>query len=324
MSLPLSRQGSAVAPIGPAELPGPAVLSAAALLVPEETPVEQVSQGVEYPATGIISYAQNREDVLLWRALHDVENGFYIDVGAGDPTLDSVTRAFYDRSWRCVNVEPAPGCFEKLCTARPRDLTLQVALGNREGWATLHEFPDTGLSTLVGKLAAGHRAIGLSSVALTVPLLTLTRVWERFVKGEVHFLKIDVEGYERQVLSGADLKKFRPWIILVEATEPMTSEATWEEWEEFLLRARYRPIHFDGLNRWYLAEERSYLKPRFEAPPNVFDQFQLAAMLSLQERAAKAEFTVKQMQSSASWRITAPLRKVRDALGVAYRRICGT
>jgi hypothetical protein len=133
MSLPLSRKGPAVAPIGQAELPGPAVVSAAALLDPEETPVEQVSGGVEYPATGIISYAQNREDVLLWRALHDVENGFYIDVGAQDPTHHSVTRAFYDRGWCGVNIEPAAGCFQKLCAERPRDLTLQVALGNREG-----------------------------------------------------------------------------------------------------------------------------------------------------------------------------------------------
>jgi hypothetical protein len=32
-----------------------------------------------------ISYAQNYEDVMLWRALRDVEKGFYVDVGAADP-----------------------------------------------------------------------------------------------------------------------------------------------------------------------------------------------------------------------------------------------
>jgi hypothetical protein len=42
-----------------------------------------------------ISYAQNFEDVMLWRALQHVERGFYIDVGANDPTIDSVTKAFY-------------------------------------------------------------------------------------------------------------------------------------------------------------------------------------------------------------------------------------
>ena len=41
-----------------------------------------------------LSYAQNFEDVLLWRALHDVERGRYIDIGAQDPEFDSVSFAF--------------------------------------------------------------------------------------------------------------------------------------------------------------------------------------------------------------------------------------
>jgi hypothetical protein len=31
---------------------------------------------------GIVSYAQNFEDVILWRALGAIERGVYIDVGA--------------------------------------------------------------------------------------------------------------------------------------------------------------------------------------------------------------------------------------------------
>jgi hypothetical protein len=42
MSLPVSRWGPEVAPIAQREMPGPVVLTDAALLVPEETPVEQV------------------------------------------------------------------------------------------------------------------------------------------------------------------------------------------------------------------------------------------------------------------------------------------
>ena len=45
-------------------------------------------------AGAFISYAQHGEDVLLWRALSGVKNGFYIDVGAFHPINDSVTRAF--------------------------------------------------------------------------------------------------------------------------------------------------------------------------------------------------------------------------------------
>ncbi len=35
-----------------------------------------------------ISHAQNFEDVILWRALKHVQNGFYIDVGAQDPVIE--------------------------------------------------------------------------------------------------------------------------------------------------------------------------------------------------------------------------------------------
>ena len=45
----------------------------------------------------ITSYAQNFEDVILWRALEHVERGFYIDIGAQDPVVDSVSLAFYER-----------------------------------------------------------------------------------------------------------------------------------------------------------------------------------------------------------------------------------
>jgi FkbM family methyltransferase len=300
-------------------------LSYPGTVVNQEKPLR--AEGTEsiqaYPASGIISYAQNREDILLWRALHDVKDGFYIDVGAQDPSRDSVTRAFYDQGWHGINIEPAAGYFEKLCGERPRDLTLQVAVGDRAGVGTLYEFPDTGWSTLVKRVASKHRANGFDFVDRHIEILTLATVWEKFVKGEVHFLKIDVEGFERQVVAGAELARFRPWIILIEATEPGTPEGAWEDWEPILLGSRYKFVHFDGLNRWYLAEERSSLRVRFEVPPNIFDQSQLAAIISLQNRAAVAEYKVKQMQGSASWRVTAPLRVANDWIHAAARWFVG-
>ena len=47
-----------------------------------------------------VSYAQNFEDVMLWRALKHVENGFYVDIGAQDPLVDSVSLAFYEHGWQ--------------------------------------------------------------------------------------------------------------------------------------------------------------------------------------------------------------------------------
>jgi hypothetical protein len=128
-----------------------------------------------------------------------------------------------------------------------------------------------------------------------------------------------VEGSERRVLAGANLARFRPWIIVIEATEPLSSKGAWNAWEPILLRAGYDFVYFDGLNRWYLAGEKSGLKSRFEVPPNVFDRFELSALKSLQDRAATAEYDVKRMRSSASWRITQPLRFVYDGIRAATR-----
>ena len=49
--------------------------------------------------SSLISYAQNFEDVMRWRALKDVKNGFYIDIGAQDPIVDSVSLFFFERGW---------------------------------------------------------------------------------------------------------------------------------------------------------------------------------------------------------------------------------
>ena len=52
------------------------------------------------------SYAQNFEDLMLYRALGKVERDFYIDIRAQHPEIDSVSKAFVDKGWRGVHVEP--------------------------------------------------------------------------------------------------------------------------------------------------------------------------------------------------------------------------
>lgn len=64
------------------------------------------------------TYAQNFEDVLLWRALRHVPEGRYVDVGAGHPELHSVTKLFYDAGWSGINIEPVPELAHALAKQR--------------------------------------------------------------------------------------------------------------------------------------------------------------------------------------------------------------
>lgn len=241
-----------------------------------------------------VSYAQNFEDVMLWRALGHVANGFYVDVGANDPDRDSVTRAFYERGWCGINIEPVPEWHERLRRARPRDINLRLALGVGAGEITLYEVAGTGLSTVHKVFAEQHvRERGYEIRELRVEVDTLAAVCARHRTGPIHFLKIDVEGAEKSVIEGADFDLVRPWIVLVESTLPNTQKELHAEWEPLLLGGGYEFVYFDGLNRYYVAREHPELKPAFRSPPNVFDEFvrweQQEADLRDKPRSAPAE-----------------------------------
>jgi FkbM family methyltransferase len=296
-----------------------------------------------------LSHAQNFEDVMLWRALRHVERGFWVDVGAADPVEHSVTRAFSERGWRGINIEPAERPFRRLLEARPDDINLQSAVGDRSGEIRLFVVGDAnGLTTTDEAVAAMHAANGYPVTEAIVPVTTLAEVCARHVTQPVHFLKIDVEGGEGAVLAGADFVRFRPWIVLVESTAPLSQVETHAAWDHRLLEANYEFAYFDGLNRFYIATERAAeLLPHFRTPPNFFDHFVRAVDLGdeameflgdglgahmraiasktrarqAEERARLAEMRAQQlaaqlaaMANSTSWRLTRPVRSAVDRL----------
>ena len=223
------------------------------------------------------AYGQNFEDVILHRALRHISNGFYIDLGANDPNEDSVTKAFYDAGWSGINLEPMSYFYKKLVAERPRDINLQVAAGKEKSQLKFYEIPMSGLSTTSHKVAERHIEAGLNPEEISVEVLPLSWICEKYAATrEIHFLKIDVEGAEKEALLGVDLEKFRPWIIVIEATLPNTSSENFQDWEYILFGAQYSLCYRDGLNRFYLADEHSELRPHFDLPPNVFDNFRLA------------------------------------------------
>jgi FkbM family methyltransferase len=267
-----------------------------------------------------VSYAQNFEDVMLWRALGHVGRGFYIDAGACEPDSHSVTKAFYDRGWSGINIEPAPAAFARLATARPRDINLNLAAGSEAG-AQRFLLVDggNGLSTLQTGREGELAAAGWSVDAITVEVRRLADLCQHHVTGPIHFLKIDVEGAERAVIEGAELTRWRPWVIVVEATRPNSPEPTHDQWEDLLLSQSYRMVYADGLNRFYLAAEQEALAPAFALPPNVFDDFIRVEQLGAATQAARADAAEARLATElpAALSRAGDAEQARDAMAAA-------
>ncbi|MET0237550.1 MAG: FkbM family methyltransferase [Kibdelosporangium sp.] len=238
----------------------------------------------------MISYAQNAEDVVLARLFGGRASGRYVDIGAGDPVEDSVTKHFYDLGWTGLNIEPVPALVERLAAARPRDVNLPAAVSAKPGTAVLHVVPDAwGRTTLDGDLAGRYRDEQDWQVReIEVELVTLADVLAEH-PGEIDFLKIDVEGAERDVIEGADWTRHRPRIVVVEATDPGSATPAYESWEPVLTDAGYRCALFDGLNRFYAQTQDEEAFASLKSPASVLDAYERYDMAQLRAALENAQ-----------------------------------
>jgi FkbM family methyltransferase len=225
-------------------------------------------------AERFISFSANCEDVMLHRLFQAVTSGFYVDVGAAHPIFENDTQALHLAGWRGVNVEPNKEFLVELQRLRPDDVNLGVVLSDQSGELTFYEIPGTGLSTLDADQAERLLAAGREVRRRPVAVQTLAQVLEQQnAPNNFELLKIDVEGAEYAVLSGNDWSRFRPQVIIAEATFPESPERRDDKVRHLLQELGWRHVWFDGLNDWFLAEDFQPPEGAFEAPPNIFDNF---------------------------------------------------
>lgn len=160
-----------------------------------------------------LSFGDNAEDVVLHRALGHVTDGRYVRVGAPHPAGGSATRAFDDRGWTGIAVDPAD-------------------LGRGLG------------AVLDGQLSDGT---------------------------DLHVLLVETED---AALAGVDLRRWRPWVLVVRTAARGAAPQTDGQEEQLILAAGYQFCLFDGVSRFYVADERADgLRAALSVPANVGDHY---------------------------------------------------
>ena len=266
----------------------------------------------------LVSYAQNREDLYLYALLGDGP-GFYVDVGANHPSVDSVTRFFYERGWHGINIEPNADLIRQLSVERPRDINLNLGISDHAGQMTLRVFTDAhGLSTFDPDLMTRQSVANPRFEDRPVKVECLASVLDQHDVSVIDFMKVDTEGHEMSVLAGNDWSLFRPRCLVIEG-------GAHDAYIPYLLEQGYHQEFFDGLNFYFVADECSDEMTIMKYAERVLSQPMMPG--NLRDRIASLEAQISSPASgeadrgdSASSRTDGALRQWAQRLGLGKLR----
>lgn len=230
------------------------------------------------PVLNLISYAQNGEDVVLWRAFKDEPAGFYVDLGSGHPTRGSVTKLLHDKlGWAGLDIEALPSLAMELEEERTRSKVLNVAVsgGGDRGPKVFYEFPDDwAVSTLKQEIAEAQASRGRSVVERQIPLMSINDILQDHdVHKSFELLKVDIEGSDLDVLRSLDFESWTPKVILAETLCPVKKEWRGREFLDLLESKGYRETLFDGINSFFVHRDGEYLADKLSICANALDYY---------------------------------------------------
>jgi len=211
------------------------------------------------PVEPLFSFSECGEDAMVIRYLRDIRQihkGIYIDIGANSPVQGNNTMSMYLEGWRGVIVEPNPSMIPGYKRIRPGDTIVQKVVSSKDHLSlTFYEMEPNLVSTLNPDVVAYHEKIGYrlirESQVESISLNTLCGMFNE----PVHFVSIDTEGHEYEILSTFDFNRFKPMMFCLETV--MEDEAFLENSIALLEKNGYEIYGKTGKNTLLIRKENN-------------------------------------------------------------------
>ena len=162
--------------------------------------------------------------------------------------------------WHGINIEPLPNVYSDLLKYRTRDINLNYGAGLKDDNLILYTNGYNGVGSTLNK------NFSRNSKTINIEVHSMSKICNKYVpkNEEIEFCKIDVEGYEKNVLLGYDFVNFRPKIFCIESTLPGSSIPSYNEWEYILLENGYKFGFQYVINRYYFDSKIDYISNKFK------------------------------------------------------------
>ena len=195
---------------------------------------------------------EQAEKKLVRDYFDNKKNGFFVEVGANDPTAVN-SQSWHLESqlqWTGILVEPNPTLAERCRELRPGSSSFACACVDDESLREVTLF----VPLRNGKEMDVHAGINKNiddfdyrqHREIKVPGRTLNSLLEEIGVDKIDLLSIDVEGAELQVLKGFDLQKYRPELVLLEDKHLYLTK------HHYLKDRGYQLVKRTGFNFWYV------------------------------------------------------------------------
>jgi len=201
-----------------------------------------------------MSYSQIGQDLFVLEYFNKIQNGYFVEVGATDGIIFSNSYLLEkDFSWNGICIEPIKTEFYKL-TLNRKCLTVNKAAYSKSG-LMLDFIKRT--DSLISGLKLHHDFDWFKDLPVEeiqkVETETLTDILERLdAPTYIHYLSIDTEGADIEVLKGIDFNKYTFGLINIEHGHKIEVR---HEQKSILEKNGYKFLKQNDFDDFYIKEK---------------------------------------------------------------------